>query len=774
MRKILYYLNKIFYIFCIIYFIFFVCIFAYFYNAISTIEAKELETIKETKSTLIYDSSNRLIEDFNESVENNVKYEELPSHLINALISIEDRNFFTHDGVDYSSIIRSLINNILSSSRQGGSTITQQLVKNLLLNSEISYKRKIQEAYLAYSLEENYTKEELIELYFNRIYFEATTPGIKYASYRFFNKDVNLLNLAESALLVGLVKSPSLYSPFKYIDRANERKNIVLKCMLEENYITQKEYENAKSIHASSFVIEKGSNYKEKTYDFQAYLDIVYSEAERITGYSPFIKPMKITTYLDSSLQKYLDNIQKDKIINFNDDLTQISSAVIDNNTRGIVGVIGGRDYKGMRLYNRAYNMKRQPASTMKPIFTYALAMEHLNYNEYTLIDDKPYTYPNTNITVNNADKKYLGNISVTEALGYSRNTSTLYTLENVLKKIGKEKAVEYLKSINLMDEGTFSYPYAIGGMTYGVSPINLAGAYSILPRNGSYITPSVIKSITLLENGKEVYNHKNETSKNVLSKEASYLITSTLQNVRNQNFLNIGLAFPKNINCVGKTGTNAYDDRVIKTYNFPSNADRDIWFSGYSRNYTITTWAGFDEPLKNEKTYFGSNDERRKYPKIMFNKIMSFLEIDNKKITSMPDTMIEQDVVILKDHVYLSDDFVPSSYIKRITIRKDKLIKEKIPYPKFEELKPISILDMQDEMLISLNKLKEDMYEPILGKRIYLLEYKDIDNNSYIKEYNSEEFIIPIYSDMYEISIVETYEKNTSIKGNAFVISSF
>lgn len=774
MRKIKHYINKTFYYFCIFYFITFLGIIAYFYYAINTIESREIEVIKETKSTLIYDSSNRLIEDFNQDIDNNVKYEDLPSHLINALISIEDRNFFKHSGIDYSSILRSLINNISSSTRQGGSTITQQLVKNLLLSSDISYKRKIQEAYLATSLEQIYTKEQLLELYFNRIYFDATTPGIKYAAYRFFNKDVSLLNLAECALLVGLVKSPSYYSPFKYIEKANERKNIVLKCMLEENYITINEYNNACSIHASNFVIDKGSNYKEKTYDFQAYLDIVYSEVERITGYSPFSKPMKIVTYLDTSLQHYLDNIEANKIINFSDDITQIAASVIDNNTGGIIGVIGGRNYNGMRLYNRAYNMLRQPASTMKPIFTYALAMEYLNYNEYTLVEDKPYTYPNTNISIHNADKKYLGDISLTDAIGYSRNTSTLYTLEKVINKIGLEKTINYLKSINLMDNGTFSYPYAIGGMTYGISPINLCGAYSLLPRNGIYIKPSVIKSITFLDDNIEVYNHSNVDKKKVLSSEASYLINSTLENIRKQNHLNINYAFPSNIDCVGKTGTNAYDEKIIKQYNYPSNADRDSWFAGYSKNYTVVTWSGFDEPKIDEKTYFGYNDERRKYPKDMFKKIISFLEIDNQKLLNIPNTMTQQDVVILKDKIYLPNDFVPKSLIKKITIKKSDMINEILPYPVFKELTPISALNMQDEIFLSMPELENDMYEPILGNKIYIVEYNDVDNNSYIKDFEVDEFMIPIYNDIYEIKIKETYKKNTSISSEPFTISSY
>ena len=507
---------------------------------------------------------------------------------------------------------------------------------------------------------------------------------------------------------------------------------------------------------------------------FQAYLDIVYQEAERITGFSPFIRPMKIETYLDTSLQSYLDQIQEGKIINFEDNLTQVSSAIIDNSSGGVIGVIGGRNYNGKRLYNRAYNMLRQPASTLKPIFTYALAMEHLNYNEYTLIEDKPYTYPNTNITVSNADKKYLGNISITDALGYSRNTSTLYTLEKVINKIGENKVIDYLKSIDLMDDGTFSFPYAIGGMTYGVSPIRLASAYSVLPRKGLYIKPSVIKSITLLDTNEEIYNHSLINTKKVLSKEASYLITSCLENVRRTNHLNIGLAFPSNIDCVGKTGTNAYDKNTIKTYSFPNNADRDSWFSGYSKNYTITTWTGFDEPKKGEKTYFGYSDERRKYSKIMFNKIMSHLEIKNQKLLDLPESMTKQNVVVLKDKIYLPDEFVPKNEIKTITVRKKELITEKIPYPTFNELIPTSIFEMENEILLSLPELENDMYEPILGNKIYNIYYYDVENNSYENTYSTNEFMIPLKSELYEIKIEETYEKNTSIHGDAYIISSF
>ncbi len=729
--------------------------------------------ISSPLASVIYDNNGRQVEDFAEKEKQVVHFKQIPQNLINALISIEDQSFYSHKGVDYHGVLRSLFNNVTSSSRQGGSTITQQLVKNLILTNEVSIKRKIQEAYLAYELEQKYSKNQILELYFNRIYFDATMPGISYAAHRFFNKDVELLTLPECALLAGLVKSPSLYSPFKYIERANDRKNIVLKKMYDLNYIDNLEYTAAKNTHAKTFVIAKGSDYQEKTYNYQAYLDIVYEEAKSITSYSPFDRPMKIETYLDTSIQTHLDHIQDGSEFDFNDNLVQVSSCVIDNNNLGIIGVIGGRNYNGMKLYNRAYHMKRQPASTMKPIFTYALAMEHLNYHEYTLIKDEPYTYPNSTKVVHNADKKYLGNISLTDAIGYSRNTSTLYTLENVIKKIGESKVVDYLKSINLMDNGTFAYPYAIGGMSQGVSPISLCNAYSVLPRNGKFKKASTIKKITFLDTNEIVYNHENEEDKEVLSKEAAYLITSTLKNVRKGNYLNINQAFPSSINCVGKTGTNAYDSNTIKSYRYPSNADKDSWFAGYSPNYSIVTWAGFDEPKKDEKTYFTSNDVRRKYAKQLFKSIMEKCEIKNQEF-NRPNSLIQQNVVVTKDGTFLPNTYVPTRFLKTINVRKNNQITEVLEAPKFEDINQEKHIYLDEEIFISLPEVKDDIYSEFYGEKGYFVTYHDLDFNSVTYFFETNEFFIPIKNEIFAIEVIETYKNDPKLHGSPLIISTY
>ena len=742
----------------------------YCYDAIKGLDEPNLEKIKEKSYSKIYDSSNNLVETLGENKKIYIEYENIPPLLINALISVEDNEFFYHDGVNYSRIIKSLFNNIFSSDVQGGSTITQQLVKNLILTNEQSLKRKIQEAYLALQLENKMTKEDILEFYFNEIYFEGTTPGIGYASKKFFSKDVSLLSLPECALLVGLVKSPSYYNPLKHIDRANERKNIVLKTMLDNNYITNEEYLLASKKHAKElmnvYINEIDQNYK-----YQAYLDIVYEEVESLTNLNPFEVPLEIETYLDTSIQTYLDQIQKGEVFSFSDENQQIASVILSNYNSSVIGVIGGRNYNGQMLYNRAYSSKRQPASTLKPIFTYLLAMEYLSFNEYTLVEDKPYTYKNTSITVQNADKKYLGNIPLVDALGYSRNTSTLYTLEKVINKIGQDKCVDYLKKINIMDEGTFTYPYAIGGMKYGVSPFFLAGSYALLPRNGNYLLPSTIKRIKRIDNGETIYI-RNEQGEQIISEESCSIMTSTLEKVMDYNYYNINYARPSNMIIAGKTGTNAYDDNTIKKYNYPSYADKDVWFCGYSKDYTICSWTGFDQNIKDEKTYFGKNDGRRLIVKDIFKSSLEKLEQKNNHFIQS-NNISKVNIVKNIPEYYLPNELIPSSYIVSASFKKGKEPTKILPLPEFTKINDVNIITTGDELQINISHelIDDTLYQPIFGERGYLITYED--ENTLDNYFTTSNFhYLTKYDESFKITITETFKNNTKICGESYVFN--
>ncbi len=745
------------------------------YQNIKDLSYPEIEKLIEHHYSRIYDSSSRLIETLGEDKAKLVHYAELPSNLINALISIEDEHFFEHDGLNFGRILFSAFNNMMpNSSRQGGSTITQQLVKNLLLSSEVSLSRKVQEAYLAYQLEQMMTKEEILEQYFNRIYFEGTIQGVGYASYRFFGKTVDLLSLPECAILAGIVKSPSVYSPFKHPEECNKRKNVVLKAMLDNHYITQEQYQIACAKHVKDLVIEKGSNYEEETYEFQSYLDVVYREVTELTGLNPFAIALDIETYLDTSVQAYIDGIQDGTNFTFEDDNQEAALAVVRNEDSALIALMGGRDYQGQLLYNRSYDMKRQPASTMKPIFTYALAMEYLHYNELSLVPDEPYTYPNTTITVQNSDKQYLGMISVLDALGYSRNTSTLYTLEKVINTIGTDKVIDYLKTINIMDEGEFTYPYAIGGMKYGVSPIQLAGAYAMLANQGKYIKPSTIKKITDQETGEVIYS-RDLKGNQVISEAAASTMTSTLTRMVNQNYYNIALAKPSQIEIAGKTGTNAYDSSVTTRYNYPSYADRDIWFAGYSPSYSIAVWTGFDEPKTDQKNYFGHNDSRRLVAKKLFKNIMEKVSGANQKFT-YSSSLEKVSVVKGLEKFYIPNSIVPSQFVSYAYFRKEEIPTEILPYPDFTPLANINVSILNSSISISiLDELGEDeIYTHFFGDRGYLFTIKTFDDEYQVfaKSYNLE--IPENISNIESVTIQETYENNYNLHGEDYYLTFF
>ena len=293
-------------------------------------------------------------------------------------------------------------------------------------------------------------------------------------------------------MLAGLVKSPTIYNPIKHEENAYKRKNLVLQAMLNNKYISNEEYEIASKIKVSDMLYKKESN--EPTYPYQAYIDVVYSDLDKYFNLTPYSSPLKVYTHLNKEVQLTIDNIQKniDKDIKFNDELLNIGGAIINNENGAITNIIGGRNYNGERLYNHALNLKAQPASTIKPLLSYALAFEHLHYaSEHTLLDKETY-YPNTNIKINNVDNNYLGEISIEEALGYSRNTTAVSLLNEVINHIGKYRVTSYLKNINMLDieEDEFTYSYALGGYKYGVNPINLAASYSMIANYGIYHEP--------------------------------------------------------------------------------------------------------------------------------------------------------------------------------------------------------------------------------------------------------------------------------------------
>lgn len=737
-KNIIKYILQSFFVF---FFVISILGFGYVTNIYIKSDNPKVNTIINSSSSVILDKDNNNITTINLVNNNSITFEDLPDVFINALVSCEDARFFVHSGVDFQRILSSLINNIQGNSIQGASTLTQQLIKNVFLDSSKTLDRKLNEIILALKLENKMTKEDILLAYANNIMFDGVTLGVNSASLKLFSKPINDVNLAEAALLAGMVNAPSYYNPIKNPTNAKKRMDLVLDLMYRHNYINDNQLEDAKAIQISDLI--NLSTYSETTYPYQSYLDIVYKEVKELTGYNPLTTPLIIETYMDTDLQTLIDSIQnnEDSYVKFSDDDQQIAISVVDNSNGALIAAGGGRYYSGQFLFNRATDMKNQPASTIKPLLSYALAVEYLDWNNKQIVYDEPFSYPGTNINVNNVDYKYMGEMLIEEAIGYSRNTTSLSTLKQVIDEVGVNTVVKYLSSINMLDvdPSEFNYSYALGAFQYGVSPTTLASAYSMLARGGIYTEAYTVKKITLQSNGKVIYT-KDANEYRVLSEETTYIISDILNNVVENNYNNLRDVKIDNVEMHAKTGTSSFDSNLLKELNYPSGAAKDIWLAGYSADFTTVVWTGFDNAEKGKEHYFKSSGDSRKYiSKKAFIKIMQYQTQKGKTIT-MPDTLTYVDVV--KGTNYLPDEYTNKNMISSTLYKKGKEPTITIQPKELDNVDNLQLMIVANTMKVNFNDNilydisdnatnKSFDYTKIYGEIEYVIEVTNIYNQT-------------------------------------------
>ena len=744
----------------------------YFINVINNTPSLSIEEVTHKKASKIYDNYDNFVKQLNMEDYGNVKYEDLPDVFIDALIATEDVRYFIHSGVDLPRIFSAIKSDVLSMSlKEGASTLTQQLIKNMMLTNTKSLERKIQEVYLSNKIEKLYDKKQILEFYCNFVCFDGVNNGVLAASYKYFNKHVKDITLPEAALLVGVVNAPTAYSPLLNPTKANDRKNVVLKLMHHHNFIDTTKYENACKINISDMIKQRPSSFNNQNYPYQAYIDVVYEQIYEKTGYDPYITPMEIYTYMDSALQKEIDNMQQG-LLKINNIYQQFAATIIDNENGSIKAIFGGKNYNGQRLLNRAYDVLLQPASTIKIPLCYALAFEYLNWSsKETLIDEITY-YPNTELSIKNVDNAYLGEINVAKAIGLSRNTTAIKALNDVINIIGMDKVVSYLKDINLMDEGIFSYSYGLGGYTYGVSVTNIAASYSMIARKGMYIEPLTVKYVKLLDGSNKVIEF-NPYSKKALSEDTCYLLIDVLQQVMENNYWSIQNCKPQNVNVYAKSGTTSFDKHVAINNNIPTNASKDKWLASFTNDYSIACWTGFDKIIKNEHTYFAKNSSDAEILKTFTKTIYSKIAKKDKAFT-IPNTLSE--VEIVKGSHYLATNQVNESYIEKAIYKKDFIPNEYFKEPIITETVKYDYFVYDDSItfIFDVEKVNNNSifdYEKILGsKNIYIDIY---ENFMYSKTIQAEKIMTILLNknSHYQFDIYYRYE-NGLIDGNKVNLS--
>lgn len=526
-------------------------------------------------SSQVFDSQGKLITTLH-SDQNRLPIDinKVPKNLQNAFIAAEDNRFYDHIGVDPIGILRAVVTNLTNRGiAQGGSTITQQLAKNAFLSQDQTLKRKIQEAILALELERKYSKKEILEMYMNQIYFGRGAYGIQTAAHTYFGKDVGDLTLAECAMIAGLPKSPNYYS--SSVNEATARKNVVVGQMEKYGYITPSQAEEAKK--ASLDIKQKSTS---NTTDETAYfIDYVTQEIAQKYGDDALYKDgLKIYTTLDTDKQHAAVQAMRHLPETHTDDqgLTQPQGAIIsiDPKTGHILAMVGGR---GQDSFNRASMAVRQPGSAFKP-FVYMTAMEH-DMTPDTIMEDKKVEYGGW--SPHNADNSYQGRMPLWKALALSVNTVAVQLADKVgpsnvianAKKLGITTLVE---DGNPNDDNLASA--ALGGLTKGVTPLEMAAAYGAFANKGVYIKPTAIVKI-LDRNGNVLEDNSSDVQKTqVMSEKTAYEMTSMLEGVITRG---TGTAASIGRPAAGKTGTT--DD------------NHDAWFIGYTPDIVTAVWVGDD-----------------------------------------------------------------------------------------------------------------------------------------------------------------------------------
>lgn len=500
-----------------------------------------------------------------------VSISELQPSTVYAFISAEDARFFEHEGVDVIRIAGAIVADIKAGSYvQGASTISQQLIKLSHLTSEKTISRKAEEAALAYEMERQYSKEDILEMYLNYVYFGGGYYGIEAAAEGYFGVHASDLTLDQSAMLAGILKSPSGYAPHINYAASINRRNNILRLMQDYGYITDDEKKQA-AAKRPTILHDKNEEYS------GYYTDAVTKSAAALMGITvdELIRGgYSIYSAMDSDIQHYCEEMFKNGEL-FPAEDSEAAIVVLEPSTGMVVAMVGGRSYTGGISFNRATDIRRQPGSVIKPVIAYAPAFEYLNYTAADMILDEETTF--ADYTPSNYGNKYYGWVTVREAVTKSLNVPAVKTLSEV----GVERAKDFAKRCGIeFDDKDDSLALALGGFTYGVSPLQIAGAYSCFASGGIYNTPTLIKKITD-RNGLTVYEYRQD-SRRVMSEANAYILTSMLKSVVTEgtghrlNTLDIPIA--------GKTGTVGL-----------ANGNRDAWMAGYTPEYTAVVWQGYD-----------------------------------------------------------------------------------------------------------------------------------------------------------------------------------
>ena len=567
--------------------LFLLCVF-WIYQA----PAFDSKILDNNSRTIVYDANNNEVAKLGNQIGENLETADIPQKMQDAILATEDNRFFEHGAVDFRRLVGAVVSNLTSGfGSQGASTISQQLIKRTFLDDNKSVKRKVQEAYLAYKLEQNYDKESIFTMYVNRIYYSDGVYGLKTAAKYYYGKELNQLTLPQMALLAGMPQHPNTYNPYDNPEAAKARRDTVLYLMQYHGKISEADSQTAQKTDVLSGIIQRDESERvllssEFDSKYTSYMNQIVNELKNSKEYKDYEGDvlnlgLKIYTNFDSKIQDTLTESVNANYAGIKQ-ASNVAMVVLNNENSGIAALYGGKK-QTFHGFNIATQAKLQPGSSIKPILAYGPAIEYLNWGSDHMVNDTKIQ----GSQIQNWDRQFHGNITINNALVWSYNIPAIKTYQEV----GFNRVKQYAANVgmNITDD---SITTPIGGSGDGFSPLQMAGSYVPFSNGGYYATPKAIKKVYDSE-GTEVKSFSTDDRKRVIKESTAYIMTSMLRNVVNgtASFARISGA-----DMAVKTGTTTFGEGEAQKYGFDiNNYSKDSWTVGYTSNYTMAVWQGFD-----------------------------------------------------------------------------------------------------------------------------------------------------------------------------------
>lgn len=617
------------------------------------------EKLRDPVPAQIYDRNDELVTTvYQGQKRESVAIEDVPDNVIDAVLAVEDHRFYEHGAIDFWRLAQAVVGNVFNGfGSEGASTITQQVVKRTFLTEETTIERKAQEAYLAYRLEQEYSKDEILEMYLNKIYYSDGIYGIRTASLYYFDKELDDLNLMEAAYLAGLPQLPNRYNLYVEENRGEDRAYIVLRLMNEHERITPEQYEEAQNLDVYANLVDRSDEDRASTEpddpEYASYINFIKNEISSHASFNNvdiselMASGIEIYTNMDAGIQRNLQNLTDDRDYYYNpkfqSDDFDIASTILDTQTGELIAISGGRDYQEVVDHNQAL-VPRNVGSTMKPFMAYGPAIEELEWRTDQRIQDE-YSYSPEgldHISIYNYDMQNHGQVTIREALSRSYNIPAVKAYEIVKDEAGDDVPREFAEEIGFdysaIGEGDYevSFNDVLGGRDSMFTPLQMAEAYSALGNNGEYNEAHAVRHVVTGEGDTVEFEHESDQ---VMEDYTAYMLTDILKDTF-EPYGSADYIQMDGLNIAAKTGTTSYTRELREEQNLPDNAAKDAWIVGYTPEYTMSVWTGFTATRDGGETSFVGTDEHIT-PQWFFRDIMQSISTYNGQDFEQPDSVL-------------------------------------------------------------------------------------------------------------------------------------